>query len=649
MSDGARDALAGYLYQIVGAAGLSARAIERSDERGNLTCALVIEARGAKVLHEVRGQDVMMRREEADQNSGIAVQFKFSREGAGKEIQPTELREILNSFDHCRRQASSSFPVTGYILITNRALGQSAQQRYNRRNTPFSGLKPAETRWLSVPRAQTVRIKQDYHSTEAAAQAWYAVFERLTVYPRIQHDYWVKGLQEYARKRGLVEEEFAAALSRLVGEALGTTVQGIPEFSQGWLNRCLLGFPDARTLELRAGADSAQQEANRIVLRHLDESFALDESRLIRRQILNKVGEQAAQHPIVFLLGRGGCGKSVLALQYLRQEAQHQFACAKFAGNLADRWLGHAFNSWRCSQSALRLPDLSDHEVVRRLCLANPNADRPVLVLAIDGLDEVSPLCRSPTRQSIDFGRSQDSARPSNVVLLLTARLEGNDIQRALRKIMADWLSTDIPRHVVLPVGYVQIGDFSSEELSAAVQFLDTDVRTRLQTTLILIDPENTASTSVNSAQATDVSDGVANPEIIAALRHPVLWGEFSRLHAKEQLHVLDGNTLGLDMLADSFIERFCLKAQRRRDHLQVERVRSALVQIGIGVRHGQQLANRDTDWIHRASGELIQTDAVYLFEEAISYGVIRKEEGVQWAWRHTFVGDFLRRQGGNP
>src|SRR5437660_1439691 len=103
MADGARDALGGYLYQIVGGAGLTARAVGGVDERGDLTCSLIIEARRSRVYHELHGEDVVLRRDDATGDVGLAVQFKFSREGVDKEIQPAELREILHAFDRCRR------------------------------------------------------------------------------------------------------------------------------------------------------------------------------------------------------------------------------------------------------------------------------------------------------------------------------------------------------------------------------------------------------------------------------------------------------------------------------------------------------------------------------------------------------------------
>jgi hypothetical protein len=80
MNDGARNALCGYLYQIVAGAGLAALAVEVSDdEQGDLLCALIIKAREARILHEMHGQDLLLHRQDAADNSGTAVQFKFSQ------------------------------------------------------------------------------------------------------------------------------------------------------------------------------------------------------------------------------------------------------------------------------------------------------------------------------------------------------------------------------------------------------------------------------------------------------------------------------------------------------------------------------------------------------------------------------------------
>jgi hypothetical protein len=60
MRDGARDALAGYLYQILAAAGIGARAHGGLDDLDQLTCDLVLLARQSRILHEVHDLDVVL-------------------------------------------------------------------------------------------------------------------------------------------------------------------------------------------------------------------------------------------------------------------------------------------------------------------------------------------------------------------------------------------------------------------------------------------------------------------------------------------------------------------------------------------------------------------------------------------------------------
>jgi hypothetical protein len=94
----------------------------------------------------------------------------------------------------------------------------------------------------------------------------------------------------------------------------------------------------------------------------------------------------------------------------------------------------------------------------------------------------------------------------------------------------------------------------------------------------------------------------------------------------------------GLDRLAETFVERFCLKANRRRPTLQGERVRRALVRIAKSFPADQPLANRQANWVAHAAQLVTQDEAAFLFDEAVSYGMIREDEPGRWAWRHRFL-----------
>jgi hypothetical protein len=637
--------LAGYLYQIVGVTGLSARAFGGSDEPGDLTYALIIEARRSRVFHELHGEDVVLQRMDAPDHSALAVQFKFSQAGATNEIQPAELRDILHAFDRCRRAAAAEFPVSAYALITNRSLSSSAQTRYDRRATPYASTRSSDRRWLSPPASRRPAVTAEYGSITLATQAWYAVLQGLTVYPRIGYDHWMRGLRAYTEAQGLMPEEFDVAVSRLVGEAMRATAAAALEVSREWLNSVVLGFSDARSLVLTAHAESARAGARELVARWLRDSLGPDEDSLVRRALLNAVADQAAQHPVVLLLGSGGCGKSVLGAHYLLEAASRCFVAVTPRRDLRPGWLGSVFNTWRSPTHGAEQAILPGDQVLRRLRVANRTTARPILILDIDGLDEWGEQEHEEVRRLLDFCLTHATPLPAEVVLIITARLTGANVGTARRNLIANLLSTDVPARMDLHIGAVLVDDFSLDELSAAARSLQSEAGRRIERSLVLAVPGTPPATTLGDDVPLDAAQGVATPDLLISLRHPVLWGEFTRLPEEAQRQVLDGTAEGLNRLAETFVERFCLKAHRRRSSLWGQRVLQALVRIGRGYPASEAYARRATHWIAPARGPITDEEAIHLFDEAVSYGVIREEEPGEWTWRHAFVGVYLRSQ----
>lgn len=642
MIDGARNALGGYLYQIVGGTGLTARAVDLSDdEEGELLCELIIEARNARVLHEVHGEDLMLRREDAAENSGTAVQFKYSRHGAADLIRPSQLREILQAFHRCAAAASSEYPITSYVLVTNRELNNQVQEYYKRRSTSFDDLKEADRRWLRVPAGQRQEIEKQFEAGETAARKWYRIFQNLTIYPRIRPEYWLNTLREYARARGVYDDEFEPALNRLVGDALRTTVQSPTEFSQGWLNCCLVGFSEARSLLLSAPEnDSALSEAAEAVRHWTKNSLGAPEEELVRRGYLDDLDEKLTQHPIVLVLGWGGCGKSVLAAQFLLASATSRFVAAASARDVRGGWLGQVFNTWR-HLSPSQGPHL-DGDVPKRLRHANPCEPRPILLIDIDGVDERGDLSWKDIRALTTLCRGQNHRVP-DMALILTSRSTTNSPERDRRDLISKLFSVEYPEDVENLFGVIQVDDFTPPEFAMVVHRADTTIRGRLQ---------QAAEKSAGDLLGTSVSEsatvpdaGPAPPDIAASLRHPALWGVFSRLSLTDQHRVLDEQPAGFDRLTERFVERFCRKVNRRRPTLASERVRSALVRIAGSFPRHQTLVRRERNWITPAAPLVTMDEAALLFDEALSYGMIREEEPGRWVWRHRFLHDSLARE----
>jgi len=387
MVDGAREALAGYLYQILAATGLSARARGGMDDLDELTCNLVVLARRSRILHEVHGQDASLQDVAGAANEETAIQFKFSRKASSTDIRPAELREILYAFDRSRKAAAAATPrvnLTGFIVVTNRALSGEMRRVYEQDRAKAFGTK-SEWKWLFVSGKKAAEVKAAYSSIRAAAQAWHGIFQQLWIIPQIDQAHWLDGLRHYAVKRGLPPEDFEAACNHLVGQAVRTTIGQAPEISRAWLNQALLKYSDARSLDVAEQIDPARAAAQEGFVRWFEENLVTARRTLIRRSLLDLLAEEVVQHSIILLLGAGGCGKSILAAQYLVEAAPRRFVAAIAARDFHQHWVGELFNGWCSTGHHQEMACQTAQEALRRLCLANQGGERPILVIDSGG------------------------------------------------------------------------------------------------------------------------------------------------------------------------------------------------------------------------------------------------------------------------
>jgi hypothetical protein len=649
MSDGARDALAGYLYQIFAAAGIGARACGGLDDTDQRTCDLVLLARQSRILHEVHGEDVVLQPQEPA-NEATAVQFKFSRSAGSNPIQPADLRDVLHAFDRSRAAAEPALNLTGFVLVANRPLSPSALSLYRGRSqaTPSAKLKEPERNWLIIPNRKAKEVKQQYGSTQAAANAWHAIFQRLRIFTQINTQHWLEGLRRYAVVRGLPPEEIEAALSRLVGEAVRGTVQNQLELSGAWLNAVLLGFSEARSLALRAAGDSAREAARLSADGWYSENLVTKARTVIRRSLVDAVEQQAAQFPVVFLLGDGGCGKSILAGRFACEAGRKRLVGSVAARDFHRHWLGEAFNDWRSGRHADDLPSYPAKEVLRRVRLANDGEERPLLIVNLDGLDEAADQPRQELRRLLDACRAQQPPRPFALVLLITARLIDPTPERTRDRLIRDLTSAHYPGELAHQFGFVAVRDFSDDELRLAIAELPARPRVRLEEALRILSGQPSATATLEEA-GQEAARPVADRVLLASLRHPALWGEFLDLGAETQERVLDGQQAATHDLARRFLDRFYYKVLLRRPAWPESGVREALIRIGRRYPAGGQRGRRLQHWQvpARAPGPLRPQEARELFHEAMSYGIIQADEEEWWRWRHGFIGDFLRSQEG--
>jgi hypothetical protein len=648
MSDGARDALAGYLYQILAAAGIGARAHGGMDDLGQLTCDLVLLARQTRILHEVHEQDVVLQPHEPG-GEATAVQFKFSRNAGSTPLKPAELRDILHAFDRSRKEGGPALNLTGFVLVTNRPLSRDADSFYQGRDrpTPFAKLKERERKWLISPNTKAREVKQDYGSPQAAAEAWHAIFKRLRIFPKITGQHWLDGLRHYAVERGLPPEEYEGRVSMLVGEAVRGTIQDQLELSQAWLNQALLGFHDARPLALRATGDSAREAARLRAERWYSENLVTKARTVIRRSLMEHVAQQAAQFPVVFLVGEGGCGKSVLAARFVCETASRCLGDSTSAREFGWDWLGKAFNHWRSETHAEDLRALPAGDVLRRVRIANDAEERPLIIVNVDGLDEASDEKRRKLGELVYLCINQQPSSPYALVLLVTARLLDPSPEHTRDRLIQELTSTHHPGELAHQFGYVPVGDFKDEELQLAIAELPSPLRSRLEKAIQVLSGRHSATATLEDEVDQEPDRPIPNRALLSSLRHPALWGEFLDLNEQTQGRVLDGQQEAMHELARRFLKRFFFKVWLRYPALPENDLRRALKRIGRRFPTREQRGRLLQHWLAPASksGLLCRAEARDLFHEAVSYGMIREDDEEWWRWRHSFVGDYLRDQ----
>jgi hypothetical protein len=133
MVDDARNALLGYLYQLLGTAAVSIRELASG---ADAWAKLIARVGQGALLSEEFGQDAIVH-PAASPNRGVtAIQFKHSA-NADSLIDRNELIDILVAFDRSRQEAASGgVIIEHYTLVTNRQLDTRAQAIVDHRANP---------------------------------------------------------------------------------------------------------------------------------------------------------------------------------------------------------------------------------------------------------------------------------------------------------------------------------------------------------------------------------------------------------------------------------------------------------------------------------------------------------------------------------
>lgn len=634
MLDGARYALLGYLFQLLGTAAVRVREVVT---RNDAWADLVARVGDGEVRCEEFGQDAVVRPLGLPASGATAIQFKYSAT-AGNLISTRELIEILSTFDRSRREgAACGVTISHYALISNRTLEADAQKLVDDARSsadPPRGLRLQTTR-KGRPIVKNVSLLAAYSgNVDEAAKAWQAVIRALEIPPGATFAGDLARLRHFAARYGVLEREWDARLNALVGALVTETASGNHvEVTHEWLKGQLAG--DRKAANLQFGSKYLPHIS---VLCHA----RLNEQAPVRHRIsleffvprdaLQVIRDQIRLNPVVFVYGDGGCGKSLAVEEYLRSICDRQLVWSELALNATETGIVDAINRVRSPSSSTGLRDRLFLDVRGRLAIANPTM-HPLMTIDLDGIDE-APDRRAEIHHLINLcwagGRYEES--PASLIVTCRSPAAG---AFAREQLVSDWIGTPEP-DLVLGVGFVHIEEFVDQELRQAAELLNGRPERRI------FDALDAHQTGGRPSRFPDSKPIPA--DILNALKHPVVWGGYASLSEENARDgVLDGTFSNLAVLAQQLLRRFfirCCSRKRWSDSDKLDKALCAAARIFNGPP-----PYAFEKWERGCAEFLSPTEARMLYSESLSYGLVRREAGTAWRWGHRFVVDYLANQ----
>ena len=458
--DGGRNALAGFLFQLVGLGWIevgSAAGLELDQPETAL--------RARRVYHEAFGQDGAV----VDVSGGGVpvcdlIQFKYSRQGADP-ITWGDWVEISKAL----AKSSASARAAGFIvgkrcLVTNRPLGP----RFRRSRAKLAARAALG---VALDDTETVALAMEYELTASDAA--------------------LKSLFAFLEGYGAVEEEAQRAINLWVGTLLLKSTESADVLvSAEDLISALLGTSAGRPLKIANVLPRARDE-----LRGFVSLFASPPPRPVQRRLVQEIEKAASEHSLVLVYGGGGSGKTVALIEFaasrlgdsnssvgaLTAVDSADRASADLVRDIVRRWAGLS------PSAGERMVD-SAGEAIQRLVTANPDVERPVLCICLDGIDEAADGWDSNLREAMAYFARQVSVRTSDTQPIGTLVVTCRDPEDIARRYLgaADRTTGEVNRGIY---GMVEVQEFDDVEFGRA--WMTLEAGTVAERLMSVVDPHD--------------------------------------------------------------------------------------------------------------------------------------------------------------
>jgi hypothetical protein len=593
MIDGGVVALSGYLYQLLGTS----------------SCLAAAGTDSWAVIHlEHNGEDALLRSE-----AGSAlIQFKYS--SRQEKLAPGDLAEILAKFEEHDNDDKS----LRWRLVSNREYSPATDAILNGVGDPsLANVKLANRQTIS-------RLKDRFEYTHISLVD---INARLTA---------------LGREFGLNDDEIRQGAENLVGAMVIQLQQkgaGVP-ISIAFLDDHLVGFEKPGRLTGAARCDEIGKE----LAKYAGWAGPLLHETVARTSLRNIL---LSPSPVVVVVGPGGSGKTLSVLRVLQQHvvAEKCLAVALLSDE-ADTFTS-VVARWRHPSVDNPTPETFDVSL-RRLMVANPMTEAPIVFVNLDGLDEDGwkgdrwNQARNLLRRALGRVPGMPS-RSDRVKIIVTCR-QRQDIGNILAEDgTGRILSDDGP-------DYISLGEFDEAEFRAVWDLWFRELP---------IPNWPNRSTEIDSALQTDSLGAYTNAtteseqRVIEVLRSPALLGCFRQLPPEARRALLDGNAQAWADLMKAHLDWFKERVHRRHGFAQ-DAVISMLRAIAAATNEDfKRMHHYQQHWIDPA----VKEDGAFagpvrrLFRDAVTTGIVVTDQElyqmtdrtpVPWRWRYAFVPEYL-------
>jgi len=627
--DGGRAALRGFEYQILASLGLESVRTAKPNQGINAELSSLLDKiPDSELWHEYLGQDIVIvprHIEKADECE--LIQCKVSWQNPVPNIDVSELRGILKSFDLSRQEAEDTHKyITRYTVLTNRGKAKNLEQS-----------------------------RLDLDQNPQTPPGYKLILQKLHFITQVSIDIWYEHLTAFGRLFGANRSEIATGIDQLIGLLLHRTVhQSSFLLKEEDLIEAFTKYSSALALipaNILTSNKSSLDDFSKINI-HLHNSYP------VRRSLLDDISRASQERSLIILTGAGGCGKSVALWQWISDQVKNgKIGMILPAEDVQEHCIAQLISDWRGfphdAAFAQGLRAERAETALERLVAAQPSAR---LTLGIDGLDE-------------DAGDDSRNRRMKNTINWFLEKDQNSSAGKSSLSaicVVTCRKYADISDLLTLSNGYseraivhrILVEDFSDDELKEAAKHLfDTPTYDRFAKSLSPEDPfklesfmNQVSPTNQNRNSSLQVLGGSPinfppiNDALLIAIHHPAMWQAFLNLPAPDQLAALNGEPTAMKDLARIFLGWFVHKVVKRNKVVGCDKEGICLILAEIARQYSNKTSNTKDDWFKSAKASNISNDLISgrLYDEALTGGIIDQDDRRLWFWRHRFVTNYL-------